>query len=79
MKVGPKAKCVVIEKKMKQTFDSNTPPTWFVDFQKQTLEFQTMVVSRLDKIEIRLDRLESDVKSIHHRIDNLVKLNKLKE
>jgi chaperonin cofactor prefoldin len=49
---------------------------------KQTLEFQTMVVSRLDKIEIRLDRLESDVKSIHHRIDNLVnliKLNDLKE
>jgi uncharacterized protein YoxC len=31
------------------------------------------------EIKVRLDRLEADVKGIHHRIDNLVKLNKLKE
>jgi hypothetical protein len=61
----PKAKCVIIEKKMKQTFDSNTPPTWFLDF-------QAMVVEQFKEIKVRLDGIDK-------RIDNLVKLNKLKE
>jgi hypothetical protein len=59
------AKYIKIEKKMNEPIDSAKPPKFFLDFQNQMLQFQKLVIARFDKLD--------------NRIDNLVKLNSLKE
>jgi hypothetical protein len=48
------------------------PPKWFQAFEERNN-------TRFDKIETRLGNLESDIQTINTRLDNLVKINNLKE
>jgi hypothetical protein len=65
-------KCATIGKEMKVTPDSIQPPQWFLPFQKQTLKFQEFVIQQFKK-------QDEFNKYISTRIDNLVKVNNLKE
>ena len=84
------SKCVSIEKKMRTPVDP-TPPPWFeafhkefLKFQKEMYKFQEDVYARLDKLETTqpiwfTKWVETDFNPLKYRIDNIVKLNNLKE
>ncbi|MDR1235048.1 MAG: hypothetical protein LBJ97_03115 [Mycoplasmataceae bacterium] len=62
----PSSKRVIIMDEMKDTIvEPSRPPAWFLEFQKEMREFQKLVMARFDKLD--------------ERLNNIVKLNNLKE
>ena len=50
-----------------------------IEFMKEQREFNKFVIQKFDNIEKDISNLKTDVKRIEKRLDNIVKLNNLKE